>query len=225
MANYTKGCETKRRLIQLTHNWLLKNDNSTPTVRNLANENGRSAPALYRHFKSLEYLVVVSSVKFLKKYIDEYSRLLDSEKNPMEIYIEGWKLFNGYAFTRPDIYYRLFWGQYNNEFASAIQEYFELFPFSVSEKYPAYFETLFNNANIHERDLWVLRRAVRRGIISEEDAGYFSKTTPLIAQGMLNGCIELKPESRELAETECNYLLEKNLERSKFKSFHQMDKQ
>lgn len=224
MAIFTKGSETKRRLIQLTHNWLLENDNSSPTVRSLASKNGLSAPALYRHFKSLEYLVVVSSVKFLKKYINEYSRLLDSDKNPMEIYIEGWKLFNGYAFARPDIYYRLFWGQYNNEFANAILEYFELFPFSASEKYPAYFDTLFNNANIHERDLWVLRRAVLRGLISEEDAAYFSKSTPLIAQGMLNGCIELKPEGRKLAEMECNYLLEKNLERCKFKSFHQLNR-
>jgi predicted HicB family RNase H-like nuclease len=135
------------------------------------------------------------------------------EKNLIKTYLEGWKLFNRYAFEWPDIYYRLFWGQYNNEFADAMQEYFELFPFSGSEKYPAYYYTMLFSDNIQERDFLMLHRAVGRKLLTEEDAAYYSRTTPLIVKGMLGECMALGSEARKRAEGECNFLLEKNLER------------
>jgi hypothetical protein len=107
----------------------------------------------------------------------------------------------------------LFWGEYNNEFANAMQEYFELFPFSGSEKYPAFYYTMLFSDNIRERDFFMLHRAVNRKLLAEEDAMYFSKTNPLIVKGMLSECITLGVEARKLAEAECNFLLEKNLER------------
>jgi AcrR family transcriptional regulator len=213
MAVYVKGYETKRKFILSTYQKLLENHASDLTVRSLANENGCSAPALYRHFASLEYLIVVSSIKFLDEYLVEFGKLLDNNENLMKIYIDGWKLFNRYAFERPDIYYRLFWGEYNNEFANAMQEYFELFPFSGSEKYPAYYYSMLFSDNIQERDFLILHRAVSRKLLTEEEALYFSKTNPLIVKGMLIDCMTLGVEERKLAEAECNSLLEKNLER------------
>lgn len=213
MAVYSKGYETKRRLVLYTHQKLQEQNVSSLTVRDIARENGLSAPALYRHFESLEYLIVVSSVRFLNEYMIGYGALMDRDDDLLNAYIEGWKLFNRYAFERPDIYHRLFWGQYNNRFGDAIQEYFELFPFSGSEKYPAYFYTLFFNDNIQERDLLILHRISNRKLITEEDAKYYSRTNPLIVAGMLAEVLEESAEERKKAEQECNRLLEKNFER------------
>lgn len=113
MAVYAKGFETKKKYIILTYKKLLEKKVSEVTIRELANEKGYSAPAIYNHFESLEYLIVVASVKFLDKYVYEYGRLLDRNADLLKSYLGGWRLFNHYAFERPDIYYRLFWGQYN----------------------------------------------------------------------------------------------------------------
>ena len=213
MAVYSKGYETKKRLVLFTYKKLKQQNVSALTVRDIASENGLSATALYRHFESLEYLIVVSSVKFLDEYMKEYGSLMDEDDDLLKAYLDGWKIFNRYAFERPDIYHRLFWGQYNNEFGDAIQEYFELFPFSGSEKYPVYFYTLFFNDNIQERDYLMLHRLSNRKLLTEEDATYYSRTNPLIVGGMLAEIVHATPQKRQQVEEECNQLLEKNFER------------
>jgi hypothetical protein len=215
MAVYGKGYETKKRFIILTYEKLLENHASLLTVRNLAHGQGYSASSVYKHFKSLEYLLVVASIRFLDKYMYEFGKLMDSDEDLLKMYIDGWKIFNRYAFERPDIYYRLFWGQYNKEFTIAIQEYFELFPFSGSEKYPAYFYSIMFDDSIQERDFLMLHRASSSKLLSEENARLLSRINPLIVKGMLAEVMEQTPDVRKQAEQECNYLIEKTLEKAR----------
>ena len=213
MAVYNKGNETKRRFVMLTYQKLQETDASNLTVRDLARENGCSAAALYKHFDSLEYLITVASVRFLDEYMKQYANLLDSEQDFRDIYIQGWELFNEYAFDRPDIYYRLFWGKDNSIFGSAFEDYFELFPFKGSEKYTAQYYTLMFDENIQERDFMMLRQIRNSGCIDDEDALYFSYTNPLIVRGLLNDSMKLdKPERKKQMEL-CNKLLRKNMEK------------
>lgn len=213
MAVYEKGKETKRRLILAMHNKLKTQDASEIKVREFAKEAGCSPAALYRHFESLEYLIVLGTMRFFIDYMDEYGQLMDSYENLMEAYIRGWELFNKYAFARPDLYYRLLWGSYNTTFSDALDEYFELFAVRGSERYPAHFYTLLFTENIQERDFLMLKRAVNRNMLTYEDAVYFSKTNTLIVKGMLEIYMGRNPEERKDGERECNQLLVKNLER------------
>lgn len=213
MAVYEKGYETKRRLIMSMYNKLKVQDASEITVRELAKENNCSPAALYRHFESLEYLIIIGSIRFFIDYMVEYGRLMDSGNNLMESYIKGWQLFNKYAFERPDLYYRLFWGQYHTMFSDALEEYFELFPVTGSELYPAYFYTLLFTDDVIKRDFLILRRAVNYNVLSDEDAAYFSKTNTFIVKGMLEMYMGRDLEERRQGERECNELLLKNVEK------------
>lgn len=213
MAAYEKGNETKRRLIMSMYNKLKVQDASEITVRELAKENKCSPAALYRHFESLEYLIILGSIRFFIDYMAEYGHLMDSNNNLMDSYIKGWELFNRYAFERPDLYYRLFWGQYNTMFSDALEEYLELFPVTGSERYPAYFYTLLFTDDVRERDFLILRRAVNYNLLSDEDAVYFSKSNTLIVRGMLEMYMARDLEDRRKGEQECNQLLLKNLEK------------
>ncbi|MGL6201919.1 MAG: TetR/AcrR family transcriptional regulator [Lachnospiraceae bacterium] len=217
MAVYTKGYETKRKFVTLAYEKLLEKNVSEVTVRELASEKGYSAPAIYKHFESLEYLIVIASVKFLDEYMCEYGKLLDSDQDLRKIYIDGWRLFNKYTFARPDIYYRLFWGQYNMNYTDAVQEYYELFPFSGSKKYPAYYYLTQYNNDIYQRDFLVLRRIANQGLMSEDDAEFLSRSNPLIVKGMLLESMDQKPEERKKLEKECNLLIEKNFARINIK--------
>lgn len=213
MAVYEKGMETKRNLILTTYRMLQEMDASKITVRAVAKKVGCSPAALYRHFDNIEYLIVLASIRFFENYMIEYGVLMDQEPNLLKQYVDGWKLFNRYAFDRPDLYYRLMWGQYNSDFSDALSEYIELFPFSASSSSPDYFYTMIFNSDIMERDFLVLRRAVNQGLLSEADANYFSKSNPLLVKGMLEMYMDKDLATRKRGEQECNALLLKNLER------------
>lgn len=213
MAGYEKGNETKRCLILSMYNKLKDHDASEITVREIASENHCSPAALYRHFDSLEYLILLGSMRFFIDYMADYGHLMDTESDLMEAYVKGWQLFNKYAFERPDLYYRLLWGRDNMKFSDAVEEYYELFPVVGSERYPAYFYTLLFTEDIYERDLLILRRAVNHHKLSYDDAVYFSRSNTLLVKGMLELYMNKEPELRKEGKTECDQLLLKNMQR------------
>ncbi|MDR1046077.1 MAG: TetR/AcrR family transcriptional regulator [Candidatus Adiutrix sp.] len=210
MRVLSKGFETKRRMVQLAYEKLSREKADKLSARNLAKLGGFSPAALYRYFDSMENLIAVASIKFMKEYINDYGKLMDSDYGFPEVYIEGWKLFNSYAFVDPDIYYGLFWGEYQGSYCNAMEEYYELFPVAGSKKYPARFLTLFSSGDIYERDLQVLRLACDKNLMSEADAVYLSRSNPLIVKGIILEALNNK--ERKQAEKEANQLLRQNLE-------------
>lgn len=213
MATYTKGEETKRQLVGLVYNMLRERDASTVTARVVAAAQGCSAAAIYRHFESLEELISVASVRFLHPYMEEYSLLMDSDMPYLEMYVEGWELFNRYAFERPDLYYRLFWGEENRNLGDAVQGYYELFPFEASLKSAACFYTLMFNDNMIDRDYLLLHRAVNMGLMTESDADYFSHTNVLIVRGMIYDALSSDAVKRAEMRDKCSYLIRRNTSR------------
>ncbi len=212
MAVYEKGFETKRNLILTTYQLLQERDASTITVRELAKLNQCSPAALYRHFDTLEYLITMASLKFFEPYMLEYSKLMETEEDLLKQYLEGWFLFNHYAFQRPDLYYRLLWGQYNKEFSDAFMEYMELFPLEASSVEDAgYFYTMIFNSDITERDFLMLRRLENHGLINDSQASYFSRSNPLLVKGMLEESMRQDADERKKTEHTCNMLLLKNM--------------
>ena len=77
MASYAKGNTTKSRFILSAYKHIQDGDYEMLTVRALAQENGYSVAALYKHFESLKYLLVVASVKFIDEYMALYTDILD----------------------------------------------------------------------------------------------------------------------------------------------------
>lgn len=213
MATYTKGEETKRQLVERVYTMLCESDASSITARVVAQAQGCSAAALYRHFDSLEELISVASVRFLHPYMEDYSALMDLDLPFIEMYLRGWELFNNHAFQRPDVYYRLFWGEENHNLGDAVQEYYQLFPFEASLKSAAYFYTLMFDEDMIERDFLMLHRASNMKLITESDAHYFSHTNVLIARGMLYDAMTAADTERGQLRDMCSNLIRINVSR------------
>lgn len=211
MAVYTKGKETKRQLVDLVYNMLLERDASTITAREVAVAHGCSAAAIYRHFESLEALIAVASVRFLHSYMEEYSALMDSDKPYLNMYMDGWELFDRYAFERPDLYYRLFWAKESYDLGDAVQEYYELFPFEASWKSAAYFYNVMFNSDMVERDYLMLHRAVNLNLITDEEARYFCRSNMLIARGSIYDAMAASEEERQELGEMCTSLIRMNM--------------
>ena len=215
MAVYTKGKETKRQIVDLTYHLLCEREASAITVREVADLQGCSAAAIYRHFESFDTLIAVASVRFLHAYMEEYAALMDSDRSLLEMYADGWDLFNRYAFDRPDLYYNLFWGEENHNLGDAVQEYYDLFPFEASENSAAYFYSLMFDENMVSRDYLMLHRMVSRGVMTDEDARYFSQTNVLIARGLIHDAVNADAAKREELRALCTSLIRTNIERAR----------
>ena len=70
-------------------------------VRDIAKRVGCTAAALYKHFETMDYLIMVASIRFLDDYMMELMELTESEQNSIEINLAAWKAFNKYAFANP----------------------------------------------------------------------------------------------------------------------------
>lgn len=213
MAVYTKGKETKRQIVDLTYRLLRNRDAASITVREIADAQGCSPAAIYRHFESFDTLLSVASVRFLHEYMEEYAALMDSGQPFFEMYLAGWELFDRYAFERPDLYYRLFWSEENRNLGDAVQDYYELFPFEASEQSAAYFYSLMFDEDMVSRDYLMLHRAVSRGLLNDEDARYFSQTNILIARGLIYDAMTEDDARREELRSLCDSLIRKNMQR------------
>lgn len=213
MAVYTKGKETKRQIVDLTYHLLRDRDAASITVREIADAQGCSPAAIYRHFESFDALISVASVRFLHEYMEEYAALMDSGQPFFEMYLAGWELFDRYAFERPDLYYRLFWSEENRNLGDAVQDYYELFPFEASEQSAAYFYSLMFDENMVSRDYLMLHRAVSSGLITEDDANYFSQSNILIARGLIYDAMSANEDKRRELCALCGDLISKNMQR------------
>ncbi len=86
---------------------------------------------MYKHFESLDYLLALASVRFLKPYIEELEENLKNEDDIIEAQINAWRLFDKYAFMHPYIFLNLFWGNIRNDLESILQEYLKMYPVFV----------------------------------------------------------------------------------------------
>ncbi len=214
MAVYVNGIDTKRTMVRVANKLLTRKSTEDIKVREVASQCNCSAAAIYRHFDSLEYLLYVSSIGFLEEYMDEFKGIHESSKPTLERYLEGWVLFNRFAFRRPDIYHRLFWGKYNSQFYRAMGEYFELFPQKdAGPSQDFFYQMLFANGNLQQRDSMILTIASAKNVVTAEDAEFLSITNPILVETYLRRNINASDGDRAQGESECNKLIAQNIER------------
>ncbi len=220
VAVYLNGIDTKRTMVGVANKLLASKTADEIKVREVASKCNCSPAAIYRHFDSLEYLLYVSSIGYLEDYMNEFKQIHESDKPTLERYLSGWVLFNKYAFCRPDIYFRLFWGKYNSNFYRAMSEYFELFPQKdEGPEQDFFYQMLFANGNLQQRDLMILTIASTKNIITAEDAEFLSITNPILVETYLRKNIDSTKDEREKGRKECNNLIAQNLERvNKYKN-------
>lgn len=211
MATYDKGNATKGKFIMSAYAHLESRDDDTLTVRALAAENGYSVAALYKHFESLEYLLAVASIKFIGEYLDEYAKLLDGSKSPLQVYAEGWEVFIECAFERPDIFHRLFWELDPEELEHAFIDFYRVFPPADPHINAIQFSVLITNDDMCARDRKLLDQLVMRGDMDAETARFLSMSSELIVAGLLRRAIGATDREIDELKRRCSWLVSHNV--------------
>lgn len=204
----------KARLVETAYDMIVESGVENIRTRDLAKRVHCTAPAIYKHFESMDELLVVASLRFLQPYIEDLEENLRTTPDLVEAVINSWRLFNKYAFANPYLFCQLFWKMDEDSLANCLLEYFELFPLErVDSDRSALFYSSLLSGSIDERDYIWFRRLAAMGRMDLEDAKYVSRVNCLIAYSLLQMHLYdyRSPEVYQQAVAECNELIEKTI--------------
>jgi len=170
------------------------------TIRKVADMAGYNSATLYNYFENLNHLIFFASMQYLNEYAESLHEFTKDSKNSVERYINVWKGFCYHSFTRPEIYYNIFFSEFSNKKLDlSIRTYYSIFPEELSSESREVFPMLLED-DFLLRDMGYLKPAVEEGLIKEENLEEISDMCVLIYQGMLSRMLkEPKPYTIEEA--------------------------
>lgn len=153
------------------------------SAREIAKRLKRTAPAVYRHFESMDYLIAVAAVRFLKPYYDDMNDIAQNDPNPIILDTLAWECFAYYAFNNASIFEILFLGD-SGMANKAVERYYELFPDEIGV-IKNYMHPAASTADLPKRDALILSMAAEQGIIEQRAVDYLVDIDIFVFYGML----------------------------------------
>ena len=149
----------KADLIRATYTLLADCSPKDLSIRTIASAAGCTTGAVYRHFDSIDHLLLVACVKFLEDHMVNLNNLIQLDDNPLQQHTEMWRSFGRQAFAHVDAFELMFWEVSSDELSDAIFTYYQEFPESW-RKLSGFQAMVFFNSSIEERNLLTLSRCV-----------------------------------------------------------------
>ena len=81
--------QPKRKLVEATYDIIVEQGIETVTSREVARRVNVTATMIYKHFESLNYLIVVASIRYITDYLEELEMISMQESNPVEMNLLG----------------------------------------------------------------------------------------------------------------------------------------
>lgn len=208
----------KRRVmmyfIEATQDLILNEGIENLSIKKIADKAGYNTATIYNYFEDLEELILYSSVDYLKIYLKDLRNEISSDMKAIEIYETIYKVFVHHSFEKPEIFHTLFFGKYSYKLEKIIKKYYEIFPDDITGQTDIT-KSVLVEANIHNRDLPVMKQMIKEGSILKNDAPYVMEAIVRIHQSYLENILQQK-EKISLEEHKIkffkifNFLLKRN---------------
>lgn len=153
------GRSKKADLIKAAYELIAEHDPQDVSIRTIAAAAGCTTGAVYRHFDSVDHLLLVACVKFLEDYMVDLNELLTQNEDPLFQHVEMWRSFGRQALAHVDAFELMFWRANEDALNDAIFTYYQEFPESW-RKLSGFQVMLFFSSNIKERNLLTLNRCM-----------------------------------------------------------------
>ena len=179
------------------------------SIRKIANEAGYNSATLYNYFRDLEHLTLFGSVCYLRDYIVELGKSLDSTMSSLDRFRTIYRCFNGFAFRYPDIFHNMFFGRYSDLLEDVLHTYYyELFPQEM-EGIDESLRRMLVSGNMQSRDRVNVEAMVRDGFIAQEKAEpVLCLIEALEQQFVYEACLGVETSRIPLMEARFNELFE-----------------
>ena len=176
------GSDVKRLYVNTAYELLSSAGFEGVSAREIARIVGKTPPAVYRHFPSIDYLSAVASVRALMPYYKTLSALVPSRASALDVNIQTWECFAFYALKNVSMYENFF-ANGGFEGLNPIEDYFELFP-EERVKVGDIINAPVRLTDLRDRDAYMIRCAVEEGYIAAESVEYLVDCDELFLRGL-----------------------------------------
>lgn len=121
------------------------------TIRKVAQLAAYNSATLYNYFEDLDHLVFYTLMKYLKAYTLGLSAAMAKCKTPREVVLASWEVFCKYAFSKPQIFYNLFFNKHSDKFSETLKGYYAIFPEELGE-HPNMVGDMLRQSNMFRRN-------------------------------------------------------------------------
>ena len=98
------------------------------SIRRVSQCAGFNSATLYLYFKDVDELITLACMGYLENYCRTLNADIPHLKTPREIYIHTWKVFGRQAFSKPQIFYHLFFQPHSRSLGDIVSYYYEIYP-------------------------------------------------------------------------------------------------
>lgn len=180
--------KAKQRFVETTFEILQDEGLEGVSIRRVASKLGVTSAALYKHFTDIDHLIAVSSVGFLREYIEDARVLSELELFPIELNLQLWESLSYHAFQHASIIEKLYFdSSHIGDTRTIVNEYYELYPSEIKDM-KDYMIAMLTNDTMIERNEILLTHAADSGILRPDRIEFLNMSDVYIFRGMLASC-------------------------------------
>ena len=158
---------TRRYFIEKTQEIIDEFGIEGVSIRVIAKKAGCNSAMIYSYFKSLDYLVTLSLMKYFREYISALSEHIEDTNSPIKNFYLVWDYFFDICFKSPKIFYRLFFTRHQEPLCDIVERYYEIFP-EEAASHAAVIQRMLKGRDIYERNLRILTPIAESGDLPTE---------------------------------------------------------
>lgn len=159
------------------------------SIKKIAEKAGYNTATIYNYFENLEELILYASIDYLKIYLKDLKNEINSDMKAIEIYENIYKVFVHHSFEKPEIFQTLFFGKYSYKLGNIIKKYYEIFPDEIEGQMDITKSVLIE-ANIHNRDIPVIKQMIKEGSVLEKEAPYIMESIVRVHHSYLENILQ-----------------------------------
>ena len=156
--------QTRRYFVEKTQEIIDESGIDGVSIRRIAKRTGCNSAMIYSYFKSLDYLVTLSLMKYFREYISALSEYIEDGNSPLKNFYLVWEYFFDTCFSKPKIFYRLFFARHQEPLCDIVEHYYELFP-EEAATHADVIKHMLKGRDVYERNLRILIPVAESGDI------------------------------------------------------------
>ncbi len=189
MTRLERKLNVKRLFIDATTTIIQEEGLEEVSIRKVAKITGYNSATLYTHFKNLDHLILLASIKFLNDYITGLDSYTAEAENPLEEGILIWEFFCKCSFEKPEIYKSIFFSNLDfnrKDFENyyEIKEFYKIYPEEITASF-AKFHRMILKLDIYERNKVLLIKIAQKKLISPSNITTVNDMQVLMYKGLL----------------------------------------
>ena len=169
-------------------------------IRHVSTRAGYSSATLYLYFKDLNELVSLSSIFYLRNYVNEIAQTGNEKRTPKETYRYTWDVFVRHALNKPDIYLNLFFGPNSDSLDENTMAYYGLFPDELDINIDDSLLDMLASGRLLERNKKVLRPYAAELGMTEEKINLANEVTVAYFRSILERACKIDVVTQEIKD-------------------------